>query len=60
VGFAAFVGPGDAEPVAAAARASGHAAWIAGRVRRDGGRKAVVIPSLGITYERDTLRVRLA
>jgi hypothetical protein len=27
-------------------------------VRRDGNRKAVVVPSLGITFEGDTLQVR--
>jgi len=27
-------------------------------VKKQGGRKAVVIPSLGLTYEADTLQVR--
>jgi phosphoribosylformylglycinamidine cyclo-ligase len=58
IGFAVYVSPGLAEPVLAAARASGYEAWQAGRVRKDGARKAVVIPSLGVTYEADTLQVR--
>jgi phosphoribosylformylglycinamidine cyclo-ligase len=58
IGFAVYVSPSLAEPVLAAARAAGYDAWQAGRVRKDGGRKAVVIPSLGVTYEADTLQVR--
>jgi hypothetical protein len=33
-------------------------AWIAGTVRREGDRKAVVVPSLGLAFEGDTLQVR--
>jgi phosphoribosylformylglycinamidine cyclo-ligase len=44
--------------VLAAARAAGYDAWQAGRVRKDGKRKAVVISPLGLTYEGDTLQVR--
>jgi len=58
IGFAVNVSPDLAEPVLAAAQASGFDAWKAGRVRKDGNRKAVVIPSLGLTYEGDTLQVR--
>lgn len=58
VGFAAYVSPSSAEAVLGAARAAGYDAWIAGRVRKDGARKAVTIPSLGLTYEGDTLQVR--
>jgi len=58
IGFAAYVSPALAEPVLAAARAAGYDAWRAGRVRKDGARKAVVIPSLNLTYEADTLQVR--
>ena len=58
VGFAAFVAPGDAAAALAAAKAAGHDAWAAGRVRRDGARKAVVIPPLGLAYEGDTLQLR--
>lgn len=58
VGFAAYVAPETAEAVLGAARAAGYDAWIAGRVRQEGGRKAVTIPSLGLAYEADTLQVR--
>jgi phosphoribosylformylglycinamidine cyclo-ligase len=58
VGFAAFVAPSAVEATLAAAQAAGHDAWVAGRVKQAGGRKAVTIPSLGLTYEADTLQVR--
>ena len=58
VGFAAYVDASSAPAVVAAATAAGYDAWIAGRVRRAGTRKAVEIPSLGLTYEGDTLQVR--
>ena len=58
VGFAAYVAPESAEATVAAAAAAGYDAWVAGRVRQDGGRKAVVVPSLGLTFEGDTLQVR--
>ncbi|MDR2675859.1 MAG: phosphoribosylformylglycinamidine cyclo-ligase [Opitutaceae bacterium] len=58
VGFAAYVAPDIAAAVAAAARDCGHDAWIAGRVRKEGARKAVEIPPLGLAYEGGTLRVR--
>jgi phosphoribosylformylglycinamidine cyclo-ligase len=58
IGFAVYVSPALAEPVLAAAKSAGYDAWLAGRVRKDGDRKAVVIPSLGVTYEGDTLNVR--
>jgi len=58
VGFAAYVAPADAEAAVAAARDTGYDAWIAGRVKKDGARKAVVIPSLGLEYAGDTLQVR--
>ncbi len=58
IGFAVYVAPGAAAAALEAARASGHDAWIAGKVRRDGGRKAVSIPSLGLVFEGDTLQVR--
>jgi phosphoribosylformylglycinamidine cyclo-ligase len=58
VGFAAFVSPGAVDATLAAATAAGHEAWVAGRVRKEGGRKAVTIPSLGLAYEADTLQVR--
>lgn len=58
VGFAAYVAPDAADDVLSAARATGYDAWLAGRVRKEGARKAVVIPSLGLAYEADTLQVR--
>jgi phosphoribosylformylglycinamidine cyclo-ligase len=58
IGFAAYVAPAAAAAALEAARASGYDAWIAGRVRRDGGRKAVSIPSLGLEFDGDTLQVR--
>ncbi|MBI3884561.1 MAG: phosphoribosylformylglycinamidine cyclo-ligase [Opitutae bacterium] len=58
VGFAACVAPAAADAVLAAAQATGYDAWLAGRVRKDGARKAVVVPSLGLAYEGDTLQVR--
>ena len=58
VGFAAYVSPSAVDATLAAAKAAGHDAWMAGRVRKEGGRKAVTIPSLGLAYEADTLQVR--
>jgi phosphoribosylformylglycinamidine cyclo-ligase len=58
IGFAAYVASEIAGAVVAAARDCGHDAWIAGRVKKEGPRKAVEIPSLGLAYEGDTLQVR--
>jgi phosphoribosylformylglycinamidine cyclo-ligase len=58
VGFAAYVSADIAEAVVAAATESGYDAWIAGQVKKQGDRKAVEVPSLGITFEGDTLQVR--
>jgi phosphoribosylformylglycinamidine cyclo-ligase len=58
VGFAAYVAPELAEATVAAARSTGYDAWLAGRVRKQAGRKAVVVPALGLTFEGDTLQVR--
>jgi phosphoribosylformylglycinamidine cyclo-ligase len=58
IGFAVYVAPAAAAAALEAARATGYDAWIAGKVRRDGGRKAVSIPSLGLEFEGDTLQVR--
>lgn len=58
VGFAAYVAPSAVEATLAAAQAAGHEAWVAGRVKKDGNRKAVVIPSLGIEFDGSTLQVR--
>ena len=58
VGFAAYVAPDDAAATVAAAQASGYDAWVAGTVKKDGNRKAVTIPSLGLEFSGDTLQVR--
>lgn len=58
VGFAAYVAPELANQVVLVAKAAGYDAWLAGTVRKEGDRKAVVVPSLGITFEGDTLQVR--
>lgn len=58
VGFAAYVAPETAEQVLAIAKATGYDAWLAGRVKKEGTRKAVVVPELGLTFEGDTLQVR--
>ena len=58
IGFAVYVAPGAAGAALEAARSAGYDAWVAGKVRRDGGRKAVSIPSLGLEFEGDTLQVR--
>ena len=58
IGFAAYVSPDVADATLAAAKASGYKAWLAGTVKKDGDRKAVVIPSLGIEFDGSTLQVR--
>ncbi|MDR1281552.1 MAG: phosphoribosylformylglycinamidine cyclo-ligase [Opitutaceae bacterium] len=58
VGFAAWVAPENVAATLAAAKAGGYTAWLAGRVRKDGDRKAVVIPTLGLEYEGGTLQVK--
>ncbi len=58
VGFAAFVAARDADAVLAAAKATHYTAWLAGHVRREGKRKAVIVPSLELTFEGDTLQLR--
>jgi phosphoribosylformylglycinamidine cyclo-ligase len=58
VGFAAFVAPELADATLKAAKESGYDAWRAGTVKKDGQRKAVTVPSLGLTYEGHTLQVR--
>jgi phosphoribosylformylglycinamidine cyclo-ligase len=58
VGFAAYIAPEDVAAVLAAAQATGYDAWLAGHVRKQGARKAVVVPALDLTFEGDTLQVR--
>lgn len=58
IGFAVYVAPSAAAAALEAARASGYDAWVAGKVRKEGSRKAVSIPSLGLEFDGDTLQVR--
>jgi len=58
VGFAAYVSPAAAEATLTAAKTTGYDAWIAGRVTKAGGRKAVVVPGLGLEFGADTLQLR--
>lgn len=58
VGFAAYVAPADAAATVAAAQAAGYDAWLAGCLHRDGDRKAVEVPSLGLSWGGDSLQVR--
>jgi phosphoribosylformylglycinamidine cyclo-ligase len=58
VGFAVYVDGSQVERCIQLARETGYAAWRAGTVAADGGRKAVVIEPLGITYDAQSLQVR--
>src|SRR5207245_2061628 len=58
VGFAAYVSPANVDATVAVAKATGYDAWLAGGVKKDGSRKAVVVPSLGLSFEGETLQVR--
>jgi phosphoribosylformylglycinamidine cyclo-ligase len=58
VGFAVCVADRYAEATLAAAKARGYDAWLAGRVKKQGSRKAVVVPPLDLVFEGDTLQVR--
>ena len=58
IGFAAYLDPKAAPVAIEAARACGYDAWLAGRVHKDGTRKAVEIPGMGLTFEGDSLQVR--
>ena len=58
VGFAAYVSPENADAALAIAKATGYDAWLAGRVKKDGARKAVVVPSFDLVFEGHTLQVR--
>ncbi|HWA86115.1 MAG TPA: AIR synthase-related protein [Opitutus sp.] len=58
VGFAAYVAPERVDAVLAVAKETGYDAWLAGAVKKEGARKAVVVPSLGLTFEGETLQLR--
>lgn len=57
-GFAVYVSQTEADRCVELARQAGYDAWIAGAVHADGGRKAVELTPLGITFESETLQVR--
>lgn len=57
-GFAAYVAPGDVDATLRAAAATGYTAWLAGTVSKQGNRKSVEIPGLGLSYDASTLQVR--
>lgn len=58
IGFAVYVAASAADATLAAAKATGYDAWLAGRVREAGGRKAVQVDQLGLVFESETLKVR--
>lgn len=58
IGFALYVPKSIAPRVIAIANESGYNSWLAGEVVQDGGRKAVEIPSIKVTFEADSLKVR--
>ncbi len=58
VGFAAYVAAADAERCVGVATAAGYDGLGRRDGGRQGGRKAVEIVPLGITFEADTLNVR--
>ena len=58
VGFAAYLPASHAEAAVKAATAGGYDAWVAGTVRKEGGRKAVEIAPLGIRYDEESLQLR--
>lgn len=58
VGFAVYVSPGDVDASLRAAKDTGYDAWVGGVVEKNGSRKAVEIPSLGITFDAASLQVR--
>jgi phosphoribosylformylglycinamidine cyclo-ligase len=57
-GFAVYVDAADADRCLALAAETGYRAWVGGAVTKQGRRRAVEIPPLGITFESDTLAVR--
>jgi phosphoribosylformylglycinamidine cyclo-ligase len=58
VGFALYVSPEQVDQVVQLAESEGYDAWRAGAVYRDGNRKRVEIPPLGIDFDGDSLMVR--
>jgi phosphoribosylformylglycinamidine cyclo-ligase len=58
VGFVVYVPEPCAGVCLDLARETGFTAWFGGTVRKEGLRKAVEVPALGLAYEADSLRVR--
>ncbi len=58
VGFAVYVAPQEADRCLKVAALAGYDAWRAGTVLKQGDRKAVEVPPLGLVYEGETLKVR--
>jgi phosphoribosylformylglycinamidine cyclo-ligase len=57
-GFAVVLDPAHAAACIRIAADCGIEAWIGGSVARENDRKAVELPTLGITFESDSLKVR--
>jgi phosphoribosylformylglycinamidine cyclo-ligase len=57
-GFAVFVEAREVSRCLEAARGLGYRAWVGGSVHKDGGRKAVEILPLAVTFEAETLNLR--
>src|SRR6202035_1192380 len=57
-GFAVYVDPAEADQCVKLAADHGYTAWVGGRVKKEGDRKAVEIVPLGVTFEGETLQVR--
>jgi phosphoribosylformylglycinamidine cyclo-ligase len=58
VGFAVYVPASEERRCLEIARSTGFTAWRGGVVRKEGGRKAVEIHPLGLTYGAETLHIR--
>jgi len=57
-GFAAYVAANQAKRCVEIATATGHDAWIAGAVQKQGDRKAVEIVPLNLTFDEQSLKLR--
>ncbi|MDD4891464.1 MAG: AIR synthase-related protein [Phycisphaerae bacterium] len=57
-GLAAYVAPADVDATLAVAKAHGYDAWLAGEVREEAGRKAVVLEQLKVEFEGESLNIR--
>lgn len=57
-GFAVYVDPSDATRCIELAEQAGYTAWRAGRVVKQGDRKAVEIVPLNVTFDAESLQVR--